>query len=91
MIIVKSEIIRAKYLVLNGRFQNNVLKMSSRFEKLDSKETITIGQTKYSPYYDTKAKQVVYAHEDKDNIHYLTFSQADYNFGNTDSFEWFDA
>ncbi len=87
---MKQEIIRAKYLVLNGRFQNNVQKMSDRFNALDSKESITIGKTKYRPYYDTKAKQVVYATIDKENIHYLTFSQADYNFGANDSFEWFD-
>ena len=88
---MNQEIKRAKYLVLNGRFQNRVTKVTTRYEKLNSDETITIGGQKYMPYYDKVGKQVVYAYEDKQTLYALTFSNADYTFGHGDAFEWFDA
>ncbi len=81
---------RAKYLVLNGRFQNQVSKMSERFEIIEEGETIKIGTERYTPYLDTKTKQIVYGRIENDKIYYLTFSNADYTYGVGDTFEWFD-
>ncbi|MFW5841696.1 MAG: hypothetical protein ACOC1L_03030 [Bacillota bacterium] len=86
-----NKILRTKSLILKGRFQNHVSKSLKRFEKMPSDDQLIIGEETYFPYYDSIRDQVVFARIEGQKIHALYVSNADYNFGLDDAFEWFNA
>lgn len=89
---------RAKYLIKNGRYQKNTLKLTDsnqRFRDVDSIEVVHLEGADWMPYFDTSTNQLVYGYAEKVEgeriFRFLSFLAFDYFYSASSPFVWDDS